>query len=108
MAGKKDFDFDELWADTKKNLAKLSRDLGLALKKGEQEAKKLSRKASIGANIVAKAAQRERLFYQIGKEYVKTADKKETTNQQLQKLVSDVHGLEKQIAAEKNSLGKVQ
>lgn len=101
MAKKKDF--EQMWYDTKNQLAKLSRDTMVLLKKGEKEVVKLSGQAKINFEIMVLKAKKEQLFYLIGKEAVKKGK-----SAKADKLIKEAKGISGQIAAQKRQLKKVK
>jgi len=100
---KKSFDFSKEWAKTKKQLESLSKETIILAKKGEEELVKFSKKGKLHLDSTAISLKIERLYYMIGKEYVKTKSsnrssaKLESLISQINKLGSDQRILQRKI-----------
>ncbi|HLF17355.1 MAG TPA: hypothetical protein VI749_00470 [Candidatus Omnitrophota bacterium] len=88
------FDFKKEWEKTKKQLQKFSQEAVVLAKKGEEEVVKFSRKGKLHLDATAMSLKIERLYHDIGKEYVRSHKTKRPAAQ-LKKLVGDVEKLEK-------------
>lgn len=88
-------DYKTEWEKTKKQLVQFSKEALEVAKKGEQELIKLSKKSKLHIDSTAIILQKEKLYYLIGKEYVKTADTKKP-NAKLKKFVAELRAAEKE------------
>ena len=68
-------DFKKDWEKTKQQLIKFSKEAAELAKKGEKEIIKFSHRSKIHIDSTAINLKKERLFYLIGKEYVKSKNK---------------------------------
>ena len=94
-------DWKKEWPKLKKQLERYGQEALVLAKKGEQEAKRLSEEGKLRLKATTLGLQKERLYYQIGKEYVKSqlSGKK---NAQVDKLVGQV----KKITQEEKTLNR--
>ena len=94
------FDFKKEWTKTKKQLVELSQKAAVLAKKGEEEVVEFSKKSMLHIDSTATGVKMERLYYLIGKEYVKAEE-----SQKLKDLVAQVHKLEEE---QKSLKGKIK
>ncbi|MEW5895092.1 MAG: hypothetical protein AB1650_04985 [Candidatus Omnitrophota bacterium] len=66
------YDFKQEWPQIKKKLIKMSQEAMVLAKKGETELVKFSQKSKLHLDAASLNLKKEKLFYQIGKEYVKS------------------------------------
>ncbi|MBU0467948.1 MAG: hypothetical protein KKF78_10510 [Candidatus Omnitrophica bacterium] len=91
-------DYKTEWEKTKKQLVQFSKEALEVAKKGEQELIKLSKRSKLHVDSTAISLQKEKLYYFIGKEYVKTNDTTPKSTK-LKKLVAELRAAEKQQKA---------
>ena len=103
MAEKKQLDFQKAWDETKKEAARLSKDISLWAKKGEKELVKLSGQAKIGFDIMGLKVKKEQLLHSLGRGYYETQIGKKM-NVSLKKMVDEVKAIDKQISTDKRLL----
>jgi predicted hydrocarbon binding protein len=65
------YDFKKEWPNIKKKLVSMSQEAIVLAKKGEEELVKFSQKSKLHIDATSLNLKKEKLFYQIGKEYVK-------------------------------------
>lgn len=100
-------DIKKEWEKTKKQLSQLSKEMVHFAKKGEEEILKLSKKGKLHLDATATNLKKEKLYYLIGREYIKLKDPA-SPNQKLQKLVEEYKDLEQeQRALQKKIKAKV-
>ncbi len=92
--GYKESDFLKEWPAIKKQLVTFSQEAGSLVKKGEKEIVRLSKKGKLHLDSTTLAMQKEKLFYQIGKEYVKNNCPSEPTAS-LKKLIEQLKSIDK-------------
>lgn len=98
-------DFKKEWEKTKKQLIKFGKEATEIAQKGEKEIVEFSRKSKIQIDSTALQLKKEKLYYLIGKEYVKSKDS-ETPSTKLNKLVADLKKAEKSQNSLKSKLKK--
>lgn len=101
------FDFRKEWETTKKQLIEFGKEATKIAKKGEQELVKFSEKSVLHIDATAANLRKEKLFYQIGKEYVQQLkNKKESAA--LTKLLRELDSVEAEgkVLKRKISLSK--
>jgi len=91
-------DYKTEWEKTKKQLVKFSKEALDVAKKGEQELVRLSKKSKLHIDSTAISLQKEKLYYFIGKEYVKTNGKTEKSAK-LKKLLDELKAADKEQKA---------
>jgi hypothetical protein len=69
---KKQINFQKEWEKTKSQLMKFSEQAVILAKKGEKEVVKLSRRGKLHIDSSAATLKKDRLFFLIGREYVKS------------------------------------
>lgn len=89
------FDLKKEWERTKVQLQKFSQEAAVLAKKGEKELLEFSRKGKLQLDSTAIGLKIERLYYMIGKEYVKNRRASKATSTELDKLIKDITKLEK-------------
>jgi hypothetical protein len=67
----KQYDFKQEWPKIKKKLMDVSQEAVLLAKKGEAELVKFSVKSKLHVDAAALNIKKEKLFYQVGKEYIR-------------------------------------
>lgn len=65
-----EFDFKKEWEKTRKQLLDFSQQAAKVAKKGEEELVKFSQKSMVHIDVTAANLKKEKLYYQIGKEYI--------------------------------------
>ena len=80
------------WEKAKEQIVRLSKDALDLAKKGEAELVTLSKKTRIHFDLTALSLHKEKLIYQIGKEFIKS--KVEVSSVTLKKLLQEFHKLE--------------
>lgn len=93
------------WEKTKKQLIQFSKEALEVAKKGEKELIKLSKKSKLHIDSTAISLQKEKLYYLIGKEYVKTDGTKKSAAT-LKKLVAELRAAEKEQKALQGKIKK--
>jgi len=90
------FDLKKEWEKTKTQLQKFSEEAVVLAKKGEEELIKFSKKGKLHLDSTAIGLKIERLYYVIGKEYVKGCRSSQPSSAQLEKLIKEITKLEKE------------
>ena len=103
MADKHDYRKD--WEKTKKQLLKFSKEAMEVVKKGEEELIKLTKKSKFHIDSTAISLKKEKLYYLIGKEYVK-AEKGPKGKEKIKKLVSESKAADKEWKELKEKIKK--
>ena len=88
------FDFQQEWPKIKKKLVEMSQEAMVLAKKGEKELVKFSQKSKLHLDAAGLNLKKEKLFYQIGKEYVKSKGAQE--NAKMKKLLEEITVVEKE------------
>ena len=88
------FDLKKEWEKTKKQLIKFSKEAAVVAKKGEQELIKFSKKSKLQLDSTAYNLKKEKLYYLVGKEYVK-AIKTGKQTAQLKKYLDELNKINK-------------
>jgi hypothetical protein len=83
------YDFKKEWPKIKKKLMEVSQEAVVLAKKGEVELIKFSQKSKLHVDAAALNLKKEKLFYQIGKEYVRLKCPGEKTGK-LKSLVDEL------------------
>ena len=68
------YDVKQEWEKTKKQLVRFGHEVGELVRKGEDEIIHLSQKGKIQIEATTTTLKKEKLYYQIGKEYVALSD----------------------------------
>ena len=68
------YDVKTEWEKTKEQLLKFGKEASVLVKKGEVELVKLTKQSKIHLDATTASLKKEKLYYQIGKEYVKLKD----------------------------------
>lgn len=97
------YNFKKEWPKIKKKLLDMSQEAKILAKKGEEELIKFSEKSKLHIDVTSLNLKREKLFYQIGKEYVK-AKYPGTKTAKLKKLVDDLEKVKKDEQALKRKI----
>ncbi|MCA9398215.1 MAG: hypothetical protein KC618_00585 [Candidatus Omnitrophica bacterium] len=92
---KSHIDFKKEWEKTKKKLIEFSKEASEIAKKGEKEIAKITQQSKLHLDSTAINLKKEKLYYQIGKEYVKSRNPAKPTAK-LQNFVEDVKKLERE------------
>jgi hypothetical protein len=101
------FDFKKEWEKTKKQLMEFGREATKIAQRGEKELVKFSEKSVLHIDATAANLRKEKLFYQIGKEYVnQLRTKKESTL--LKKLLDELDLVEKEGRVLKRKISLVR
>ena len=95
---KTQYNIKKEWEKTKKQFLKLGQEATVFAKKSEKELLKLSQKGKLHLDVTAGNLKKERLYYFVGKEYVKLNDQTKPSAK-LKKLVEDLKLLEKEQRA---------
>jgi len=104
MNKKAQHDFKKDWERTREQLIKFGKEATILAKKGEVELRKFSKRSKLHMDATALNLKKEKLFYMIGKEYVKTESPAESIK--LTKLSNEVKKTEKQQQALRVKLKK--
>lgn len=91
----KNYDVKAEWEKTKKQLIKFGKEVGELVKKGEDEIITLSQKSKIQLEATTTSLKKEKLYYQIGKEYVQLADASKPSAK-LTQLLEEYHSLDQE------------
>lgn len=97
------YDFKKEWPKIKKKLMDVSQEAVQLAKKGEEELVKFSQKSKLQVDIAALNLKKEKLYYQIGKEYVRAKCPGEKTPRlksfvdELQKAADEEKALRRKI-----------
>lgn len=89
------YDFKKEWERTKKQLLQLGQEARSLARKSESEIVKFSKKGKLHLDVTATNLKLEKLYYLIGKEYVKLKDDAKPTAK-LSKLIEEVKNLNKE------------
>jgi len=92
------YDFKKEWPQLKKQLARISDDARVMMKKGEKELVKFSRESKRHLDVTALQLKKEHLYHLIGKEYLKAGCPGEPSAP-LKSLVAEFQNIEKDITA---------
>ncbi|MCD4779293.1 MAG: hypothetical protein K8S27_01920 [Candidatus Omnitrophica bacterium] len=103
----KQFDLSKEWEMTKKHLRVFSKEAVELAKKGEKELIKFSKIGKLHVDNTAVSIKKEKLYYQIGKEYVKSKGEPQK-NEELKKLVDALKNLDKEQTVIKSRIKKGQ
>ena len=87
-------DYKKEWEKTKIQIVKFSKEALEIAKKGEKEMVKLSKKSKLFMDSKALGLKKEKLYYLIGKEYVKSG-KDEKPSAKMKKLLGEIKAAEK-------------
>jgi len=88
-------DFRKDWNKIKESLMAMSQEAKVLAKKGEQELVKFSKKSKLHIDVTSLGLKKEKLFYQIGKEYVKTR-KAAQPSEKMTQMLDELAQIEKQ------------
>ena len=92
----KNYDFKKEWPRIQSQLDKFSKEAMVVLKKGEDEVVRLSKEGKLRVDSTTLSVKKEHLFYLIGKEFVKSGDKKDA-NPKIKKLLNQFEDMEKAL-----------
>ncbi|MCA9406412.1 MAG: hypothetical protein KC684_07740 [Candidatus Omnitrophica bacterium] len=92
---KSHIDFKKEWEKTKKKLIEFSKEASEIAKKGEKEIAKITHQSKLHLDSTAMNLKKEKLYYQIGKEYAKSRNPAKPTVK-LQNFVEEVKKLERE------------
>ncbi|OGX09081.1 MAG: hypothetical protein A2Z88_08195 [Omnitrophica WOR_2 bacterium GWA2_47_8] len=92
----KQTNFQAEWEKVRKQLDKLSQEAIVLAKKGEKEVVRISKKGKLQLDSANQNIQKEKLYYLIGKEYVKSQCPGEPTGR-LKELLSQLEATETEI-----------
>lgn len=101
-----EYDFKKEWPKIKKELGRLGQEALSLTKKGEERIITLTQKGKLHVDSTALGLKREHLYHLIGKEYVKGKCACPTTAK-MQKYLSDLRRLEKEIKTIGKKIKKV-
>ena len=90
---KKSFNFSKEWEKTKKQIETFSKEAVVLAKKGEDELVKFSKKGKLHLDSTAVGLKIEKIYYAIGKEYIKSLKSKRSSSK-LNSLVEQYKKLE--------------
>ncbi|MCA9393242.1 MAG: hypothetical protein KC900_03475 [Candidatus Omnitrophica bacterium] len=89
------YDVKQEWEKTKKQLIRFGHEVGELVRKGEDEIITLSQKGKMQIEVTTTTLKKEKLYYLIGKEYVKLNDTSKSSPA-LKKLLEQYHKLERE------------
>ena len=98
------FDFKKEWERTKKQLVTFSRQATEVAKKGEKELVNFSQRSMLHIDATAASLQKEKLFYLIGKAYVKSL-KTKGESAELDRLLKELNAVIKEESVLKKKIG---
>ncbi len=98
----KHYDVKSEWEKTKKQLAKFGKEATKLAKKGEKELLNFTQQSKIQLDSTAVGLKKEKLYYQIGKEFVKLKDisKPNVTIKNLLEEYQDIDAQQQKIKAQ--------
>ena len=79
---------DKMWKTGKKDLDRILKDTNILVKKGEEHIKDISKKAESNLEAVVLSLQREKLFYELGRDLAKTSKSKWPQSKKVRKEMS--------------------
>jgi|GEM_PF-867998 len=88
-------DFRKDWNKIKESLMAMSQEAKVLARKGEEELVKFSKKSKLHIDVTSLGLKKEKLFYRIGKEYVKTRKADQPSDKMVQ-MLEELAGIEKQ------------
>ena len=88
---------DNLWPKTKKELEKAVKNTKEVIAKGESYIKTMSSKSIDKTRKISLSVKREKLYYTLGKDIVKTPKSKWVTDKKITELVRNIKALSKEI-----------
>lgn len=91
----KQHDFKKDWDKIKERLIAMSQEAKVLAKKGEKELIKFSHKSKLHIDATSLTLKKEKLFYHIGKEYVR-AKNSGKTSQKMSDMLEELSQVEKQ------------
>jgi len=97
------YDLKKEWPKIKKKLKEMSKEAAVLARKGEDELIKLSKKSKLHLDAATVALRKEKLFYEIGKEYVRAKCPAQKTAK-IQKMVDELDHWEKEERALKRKI----
>lgn len=103
----KEHDFKKDWEKAKKQLNLFSKEALVLAKKGEQEFIKFSHRGKLHLDSTAIDLKREKLYYLIGKEYVKANEPAQPTAAMV-KLLDELEKIGKEQKAVRNELNNIK
>lgn len=89
------YDVKTEWEKTKEQLIKFGKEASELVKKGEVELVKITKQSKIQLDATTAALKKEKLYYQIGKEFVKLKNPG-NLNQILKKLLEEYKTLDQE------------
>jgi len=98
------YDFKKEWEKTRSQLAKISKEAVKVAKKGEKELVKFSRQSKLHMDATTLGLRREKLYYEIGKEYAHAKDP-QAVSSKLAKLLTELRKTNKRQSALKRKIG---
>lgn len=87
----------KLWLRTKRDLENVVNDAGKLIRKGEEQIKEISEKSREKLELMSLKLKRENLYYRLGKTLAGLSRSRWQENKKLQKLISEVKKLEREI-----------
>ena len=103
----KEHDFKKDWEKAKKQLNLFSKEALVLAKKGEQEFIKFSHRGKLHLNSTAIDLKREKLYYLIGKEYVKANAPAQPTSA-MTRWLEELERIDKEQKAVRNELKNIK
>ena len=97
------YNFKKEWESTKKQLVKFSKEAMDVVKKGEKEIVKFSKKTKLQIDTTAINLKKEKLYYLIGKEYVKKGNSSKQSVK-MKKLIDELKSAQKDVKDIKGKL----
>lgn len=98
------YDFKKEWPKIKKRLMEVSQEATRLAKKGEDELIRFSQKSKMHVDVAALNLKKEKLYYQIGKEYIRAKCPAEKTAK-LKGFIDELQGV---FSEEKALLRKIK
>lgn len=89
------YDFKKEWPKIKKRLLDMSQEAKVLAKKGEEELVKFSKKSKLQIDATSLNLKKEKLFYQIGREYARYQKSGKKTAKMI-KFLEELAAVEKQ------------
>lgn len=89
------YDVKQEWEKTKKQLVRFGKEVGELVRKGEDEIITLSQRGKMQIEATTTNLKKEKLYYQIGKEFVKLSDTSKPSVV-LKKLLEEYRKLERE------------
>ncbi|MBP9854120.1 MAG: hypothetical protein KBD53_04550 [Candidatus Omnitrophica bacterium] len=102
----KQYDVKKEWEKTKKQLVQFGKEASELIKKGEKEFIQIKKQSQFQLDLTAAGLTKEKLYYQIGKEYVRSPDNNTALLKKLLDEYKAVEQKQKELLA-KNEAGSL-